>query len=126
MLSRPSRISRAIAMAPKASIMGEFNANAAADRRLALNSRRAASRKRRISHISMQKAVDLGQLVLTFACGDTNLVPDSSRRGDDEGNEDQQHPAQSPAQAEDRDTYENEGEELLQELGQHARHGELH
>ena len=34
--------------------------------------------------------------------------------------------AQPPAQAKDRDADEDEGEELLEELGQHARHGELH
>src|SRR5581483_10098797 len=55
-LSRPSRRSMAIAMAPKISISGELMADAATDRKLAWNRRRAAARKRAISHDSMLKA----------------------------------------------------------------------
>ena len=53
-----------MATAPKASIIGEFSANAAADRKLALNKRFAASRNRRISQASMQKALTIRMPVI--------------------------------------------------------------
>ena len=56
MYSRPIRMSKAMAIAPKMSIIGELMAKALVERRFALNRRRAASRKRLVSHASMQKA----------------------------------------------------------------------
>lgn len=48
-----------MAIAPKTSINGELRAAADTERRLARNSRLAASRKRRVSHASMQKALTM-------------------------------------------------------------------
>ena len=56
MYSRPIRISNAIAIAPKMSIIGELIAAALTERRFARNSRLAASRKRFVSHASMENA----------------------------------------------------------------------
>ncbi len=130
----------AMAMAPKMSISGELMAAARTERRLARNSRSAASRKR--THLPelhaeglhdavagdglVQNVLDLGQLVLSVARGVRTRPPILRRRIDDDGNEQQQHPGQLAAQQDDHERGEDKGEELLQELRHHGRHGVLH
>src|SRR6266542_829290 len=58
MLLRPTKSSSAMATAPSTSINGELTASATTERILAENSRRAAARKRVVSHSSMPKVGD--------------------------------------------------------------------
>ena len=57
----------AMAIAPKISISGELIATAATERKLARNSRCAASRKRAISQLSMLKALTM-RLPVIVSC----------------------------------------------------------
>ncbi len=115
-------------------------AAAATERRLARNSRCAALAKARdlpglhaerlhdavAGDGFVKNVLDVGQFVLSLARGLAHPAPDPSRREDDEGNKQQQHPGQFSAQQHHHERGENQGKELLQEFRQHARHGELH
>ena len=55
-----------------------------------------------------------------------HLAPDPARRGQDDGNKEQQDPGQLAAQGHHHAGSEDQGEKLLQKLRQHRRHGKLH
>ena len=74
----------------------------------------------------VQDVVDLGELVLPAAGGVADAAADAMHRDHDERNEQQQHPGQLAAEQDNHDGGEDQGKELLQELGQHGRHGSLH
>src|ERR1022692_3424532 len=152
--SRPRFSRRAIPMTPKISISGELIAVAATERKFARNRRRAAPRKREISHFSLLKAftmrlpvmascrmfwisvvagnglvqdvLDLGKLVLSMPGSAADTGADLARGINDHGNEQQQHPRQVSAQNHNHGGYRQKSEKLQQKLGQHRGHGVLH
>src|ERR1035438_6771977 len=74
----------------------------------------------------VQNVLDIGQLVLAATRSRPNTAADANCRENDEGNKQQEHPSKLPPQKYHQDCGKDEGEELLQELGQDTRHGELH
>ena len=129
-----------MAMAPKMSIMGELIAAGAgraqvgaeqAPGGLAEAPRLPGFHAERLhdAHAGdglVQDVLDFGQLVLPPARGGAHPLADAPGRHQDEGHEDHQHPSQLAAQAAPRPCGEEEGEELLQEFGQHGGKRVLH
>jgi hypothetical protein len=113
-------------------------AAAATERRLARKSRFAAARKRDFPRLHAEGFYDavagdglvenilhVGELILPAARGRPDAPANAHRRKNDERNKQQEHPGKLTAQNHDKDRSKDEGEELLQKLRQHARHGEL-
>ena len=136
---RPRARSSAIAIAPKVSINGELMAAAATERKLARNSRCAAVRKRATSHDSMPKALTMRfPVIVSCKMFCTSAIWSWPRRVVDrtrlpmrtaekimKGTNSNRHPGKLTTQDDHHYGGEQECEELLQEFGQHARHGEL-
>ncbi len=74
----------------------------------------------------VQNVLDLGELVLSAPRRAAHLPADFSRRVQNRGNEQQQHPRQLPSQQNHHRRRKHKCKKLLQEFRQHARHRELH